>query len=59
MLGQVQNKRIISHEKLGEGVYQTVFENGVYVIVNYNRFAVQADGKRIEAESYATGGAST
>ncbi|THF74077.1 DUF5696 domain-containing protein [Cohnella fermenti] len=59
VLGQVQGQRIISHDKLDDGVYKTVFENGVYVIVNYNHAAVQVDGKRIEADSYATGGAAT
>ncbi|MFC5529468.1 DUF5696 domain-containing protein [Cohnella yongneupensis] len=56
VLGDVQNQRIVSHEKLGEGVFKTVYENGKYVIVNYNRSEVQLDGKKIEAESYVTGG---
>lgn len=56
VLKQVRGERIIGHEKLGEGVYKTVYENGLYVIVNYNRSQVKADGKTIEAESYITGG---
>ena len=59
VLSKVRNKRMVSHEKLGDGVFKTVYENGVYVIVNYNRSQVQADGKRIEAESYMTGGEQT
>ncbi|CAM3367762.1 DUF5696 domain-containing protein [Marinicrinis lubricantis] len=55
-LKQVQGERIISHEKLDEGVMKTVYENGVYVIVNYNDREVMADGRWIEAESYLTGG---
>ncbi|WP_027088030.1 DUF5696 domain-containing protein [Cohnella panacarvi] len=56
VLGRVQGQRMISHEKLDEGVFRTVYENGTYVIVNYNRSPAQADGMTIEAESYVTGG---
>lgn len=56
VLAQVQNQRITGHKKLADGVYKTDYENGIYVIVNYNRSAVQADGQQIEAESYITGG---
>ncbi|OAX48536.1 MULTISPECIES: DUF5696 domain-containing protein [unclassified Paenibacillus] len=57
VLSRVQNKRMIFHEKLAEGVYRTNYENGVFVIVNYNQTAVRADGSVVEAESYITGGA--
>lgn len=56
VLEKVQNQRITGHEKLDDGVYKTDYENGVYVIVNYNRSAVHVDGQQIEAESYITGG---
>lgn len=56
VLGSVQGQRMVSHEKLDEGVFKTVYENGMYVIVNYNRSKVQAGGMTIEAESYVTGG---
>lgn len=56
VLGSVQGQRMISHEKLGEGVFKTVYENGTYVIVNYKRSQAQVDGMTIEAESYVTGG---
>ncbi|MEK0313283.1 DUF5696 domain-containing protein [Cohnella sp. 56] len=59
VLGRVQQQRIVSHEQLEAGVYKTVYESGYYVIVNYNRAAIVADGHTIAAESYATGGAST
>ncbi|WP_183597229.1 DUF5696 domain-containing protein [Paenibacillus phyllosphaerae] len=55
-LKPVQGKRITGHEKLQEGVFKTVYENGYYVIVNYNRASVTVEGKTIEAESYVTGG---
>jgi len=55
-LKSVQNERMIAHEKLGEGVFKTVYENGTYVIVNYNRTQVTVDGKTVKAESYVIGG---
>ncbi len=59
VLGRVQGERMLSHEKLNEGVFRTVYENGTYVIVNYNRTPAEADGMTIEAESYVTGGGQT
>ncbi|MBW5445250.1 hypothetical protein GE107_04125 [Cohnella sp. CFH 77786] len=56
VLRNVRNEPIVAHEKLREGAFRTVYGNGAYIIVNYNRFPIQVDGKRIEAESYATGG---
>ncbi|WP_019636925.1 DUF5696 domain-containing protein [Paenibacillus fonticola] len=56
VLRGVQNERIIGHEKLAEGVFKTVYENGTFVIVNYNRTQVTIDGKTIKAESYMIGG---
>ncbi|WP_274652138.1 DUF5696 domain-containing protein [Paenibacillus humicola] len=56
VLKDVQNKRIVSHEKLSDGVFRTDYDNGFYIIVNYNRAQVQVDGRPIEAESYVTGG---
>lgn len=55
-LQQVRTKRIIGHEKLGEGLYKTTYENGMYVIVNYSQTSVTVDGKTINAEGYITGG---
>lgn len=56
ILKNVSNERIIQHEKLASGVFRTEYEKGMYIIVNYNRFAVTIDGQTIEAESYVTGG---
>lgn len=55
-LSKVRHEPIAQHEKLTDGVYKTVYGNGNYVIVNYNRTPVEAEGVRIEAESYMTGG---
>lgn len=56
VLRNVQGQKIKAHDKLGDGVFKTVYENGVYVIVNYNETQTTVDGKVIEARSYATGG---
>jgi hypothetical protein len=56
VLKSVQHEPITGHEKLQQGVYKTVYGNGMYVIVNYNRSQVTIEGKTIEAESYMTGG---
>ncbi|WP_338551904.1 DUF5696 domain-containing protein [Paenibacillus sp. KS-LC4] len=56
VLRSVRNERITAHDKLDEGVFKTVYENGIYVIVNYNRTQVTVEGRTVEAESYITGG---
>lgn len=56
VMKQAQGKGIVSHEKLADGVYKTGYENGFYVIVNYNAAPVTAGGVTIEAEGFTTGG---
>ncbi|AGI38763.1 DUF5696 domain-containing protein [Thermoclostridium stercorarium] len=56
VLKPVKGRKIISHRKLMDGVFETVYENGVHVIVNYNREAVVVDGVLIEAEDFYVGG---
>ncbi|MEK5494035.1 DUF5696 domain-containing protein [Paenibacillus sp. FSL R7-0297] len=56
VMKNMQNQRLTGHEKLADGVYKSTYENGLSVIVNYNRTAVLAEGRTIEAESYITGG---
>lgn len=56
VLKHVKGQRIISHKKLADGVFKTLYENGYFVIVNYNDSSVTADGWTIEAESFVTGG---
>ncbi|WP_337102684.1 DUF5696 domain-containing protein [Paenibacillus sp. YIM B09110] len=56
VLKKVQNERITEHEKLGEGLFKTVYENGTYVIVNYKDSSATVNGMTIEAEGYVTGG---
>jgi hypothetical protein len=56
VLKKVLGQPIISHTRLAEGVYKTVYRNNIDVIVNYNSSPVTVDGKTVGAESYITGG---
>lgn len=56
VLSEVQGQSIIAHEELQEGVYKTVYQNNLYVIVNYNSSPASVDGRTVEAESYVVGG---
>lgn len=55
-LKQVKDVPIRSHEVLGDDVYRTVYDNGIYVIVNYGLETANIDGYTIEPQSYITGG---
>lgn len=52
----VQGQVIQKHEKLAEGVYQTTFEQGKRIIVNYNDAVVKMNGVTVEPKSYWVGG---
>lgn len=56
VLGTVQGQTIQKHEQLMKGVYRTVYESGVTIIVNYNDYPVTAEGLTIEAEDYEVRG---
>ncbi|MFC6331236.1 DUF5696 domain-containing protein [Paenibacillus septentrionalis] len=47
-----QGSSIVDHKKLLAGVYETTFENGASVIVNYNDGAVNIQGTEIPANGY-------
>ncbi|MDR9855723.1 DUF5696 domain-containing protein [Paenibacillus sp. VCA1] len=55
-LRSVRHLAIQKHERLMEGVYETVYEDGTSIIVNYNDKPVEVKGARIDAESYRMGG---
>ncbi|MGE5613525.1 MAG: DUF5696 domain-containing protein [Bacillota bacterium] len=55
-LRHVENQGIIDHRKIADGVYKTVFENNVYIIVNYNRTPVSVDGVTVNGYSFKMGG---
>lgn len=46
---------LVSHNKLADGVYKSVFENGNFAIVNYNETEYSADGNTVPALGYITG----
>lgn len=56
VLKQVEGETIRSHESIEENVYQTIYDNGVYVIVNYGLEPVTINGQTIEPQGYLTGG---
>lgn len=44
---------MIKHEQLAEGVYQTTYEDGTAVIVNYNDTAYNGNGVTAEARNWS------
>ncbi|CAM4223815.1 hypothetical protein FHS16_000486 [Paenibacillus endophyticus] len=56
VLKNVENEQIIAHEKLGDGLFKTVYESGIFVIVNYTDKQATVEGITLNAESYVTGG---
>ncbi|MCA0756606.1 hypothetical protein KP806_16235 [Paenibacillus sp. N4] len=58
VLGDVQSQTIADHRKLAEGVYQTTFEQGKSIVVNYNDKAVNVNGIAVGAKDYWVGGES-
>lgn len=56
VLRQVRGQTIVAHEKLGQDVYRTTYENGKSVTVNYGKKAISVGGITVGAESYAVGG---
>lgn len=56
VLDDVQSQTIADHRKLADGVYQTTFEKGKTIIVNYNDAAANVDGIQVGAKNYWVGG---
>jgi len=56
VLKRVRGQTIVSHEKLAEDVFRTVYENGVTVTVNYGERLAAVDGLTIEPEHYVVEG---
>ena len=54
---KIAGAKIVSHNILADGVRETVFSNGVSVIVNYNKTAVTTDAGTVAAESFIVRGA--
>lgn len=51
-LSGVSQLSIIKHEKLDEGVYSTLYEDGTQIIVNYNDNDVSVGGNTIKTKNY-------
>jgi hypothetical protein len=56
VLSKVRTQVIKDHQMLETGVYQTTYEDGTTVVVNYNDFAVNVRGIAVEPMGYLTGG---
>ncbi|MFD0712616.1 DUF5696 domain-containing protein [Paenibacillus sp. GCM10027626] len=52
ILYKVADKRMTAHRQLEQGVYETVYENGLRVIVNYNEYQTVVEGRTVEAKGY-------
>ena len=52
-LASVQDTKMIKHEQLAEGVYQTTYENQTAVIVNYNDTVYNGGGITVEARNWS------
>lgn len=52
VLGAVRGQFIIDHRCLREGVYETVYDNGLSIIVNYNEAPAVIQGVRVEGEGF-------
>ena len=48
----VRNKRIIAHSEVEKGVIKTVYENGVYSLVNYNANDCRVENMDVPAENW-------
>lgn len=48
----IYDKAMISHERLGQGVYKTTYENGVSIIVNYNDTDFYMSGVSVKGNNY-------
>ncbi|MCJ8009414.1 DUF5696 domain-containing protein [Lederbergia wuyishanensis] len=51
-LGSVQDQFITDHRQLASGVFETTYENGKRIIVNYNKNPFTHEGISIEAEDF-------
>lgn len=52
-LADVQNQLITNHQMIARGVYETTYEEGKRIYVNYNSYPYDHDGLVIEPENYA------
>jgi hypothetical protein len=55
-LGDVQDSFIVNHREVASNVYETTYENGKKIIVNYNDMPHFEDGIRIDPYDFAVTG---
>ena len=51
-LADVQNQFIVNHHQVSKGVFETVYENGKRIVVNYNESPYTYEDHLIEAEGF-------
>ena len=51
-LGDVQDQFIMDHHQIAKNVFETVYENGKRIIVNYNEEPYTHEGQEIDAEGF-------
>ncbi|RXZ79861.1 hypothetical protein EBB07_20945 [Paenibacillaceae bacterium] len=56
VLSSVRTQVIKDHQMLEKGVYQTAYEDGTTVVVNYNDYAVNVGGAAVDSMGYLIGG---
>lgn len=52
VLKDVMDQQIVDHKIVANNVYQTTYENGKSIIVNYNKHPVNVEGKAVDAEYF-------
>jgi hypothetical protein len=53
VLGRVQSQRIVDHRRLFENVYETCFEDGTSVVVNYGTSTIAVRGQEVGPLGFA------
>lgn len=53
VLAKVQDKKIVQHCERAKDVYETTYENGTKVLVNYGSAEAEVDKIRVKAKGYA------
>lgn len=52
ILDLVKDSTIVSHKNLNDNIFETVFDNGVTVVVNFGKTAAETTLGNVEAESF-------
>ena len=53
VLAPLQDARIVEHEILGNRVVKVTYEGGTVIYLNYNNFAVTAEGQELTAMGFS------